>query len=218
MVLRAGDGLVLGADVPPGLSHQRHPIRNLSDTLCVVIHDTWDFGNDLLDEFLDTSPDLEAPLATIAEGARDSFGSQCNQLAAQGQPVPRVGFLLAKVTPGGIPLSEIFGLFVANGFEPKAFLGNLYGGQYIAVARLLDEKLHVFGLPSEHILARAALYFAESRTVAAFRLDSDTSLAVITVQNGFQLLSQEQVGELLTAAARVSERIFAHVGTAFYGE
>lgn len=218
MVLRTIDGLVLGSDVPPGLSEQPHPIRSLSAGLAVVVHDDWQFGNQILDNFLASSPDVEQPIETIARQACESFRSQCDRLVAQDGAVPLVGFLLAEVRSGRTPSSNVFGMFVGNKFEPTPFpQQNLLGGQFISVARLLDQKLYMFGLPTRHALARAALYYAETRSLTVAPLDPDTSLATVTERDGLGFVSQGEVHELLSNAARTSERIFSEAGIAFYG-
>jgi hypothetical protein len=217
MVLRSANGVVLGADAPYGTTEGDGPIRALSPRVAVVIHDDWRFGSQLLDGFLAGSPDLGAPVELVTTSAAASFSAQCEEVARQG-PLPLVGFLMAGVSRDSTPSTEIFGLFVGNRFEPRPFSGNLFGGGNNEVARLLDMKLRGPMGPERHMLARAALYFVETRSVPALRLDPETTLAVFTADGGLQVLAGDEVVCLLDLAALASERVLVNAPAAFYGD
>ena len=211
MALRCIDGIVLGGDVPFGdISENEGVIRPLSESAAILIHDDRTFGNWLVDEFLASSPKLDVPIGEIAEQAHNFFDSKCQELAKQHQPIPfPVGTVIAGIDGNGTGDIELYGLHLGNRFEPRSFGGNVFGGEYNAVARLLDSKMHTFSIGVDSALRRAAFYFVETRSVPALKLEQSLSLATITYGNGFQSVDREQAKQYVSEASRWSERLFA---------
>lgn len=211
MALRCIDGIVLGGDVPFGdISETEGVIRRLSESVAILIHDERLFGNQLVDEFLASSPKLDVSIREIAEQARSFFDGKCQELADQQQPIPfPIGTIVAGIGGNGTGDIEFYGLHIGNRFEPRSFEGNVFGGEYNAVARFLDNKVHTFSISVDSALRRAAFYFVETRTVPALKLEPRLSLATIAYSKGFQSVDWEQAKQYVGEASRWSERVFA---------
>jgi len=217
MALRCIDGIVLGGDMPfGGISESEDAIRPLSESVAILIHDDRLFGNRLVDEFLASSPKLDAPIGEIAEQAHDFFDSKCQELADQHQPIPfPMGTIIAGIDVNGTGDIELYGLHIGNHFEPRSFGGNVFGGEYNAVARLLDSKIHTFSVSVDSALQRAAFYFVETRSVPALKLEPSLSLATITYSRDFQSIDLEQAKQYISEASHWSERVFAACASIF---
>ena len=217
MALRCMDGIVLGGDVPFGdISENEGVIRPLSEFVAILIHDDRPFGNWLMDEFLASSPRFDVPIGEIAEQAHNFFDSKCQELADQHQPIPfPMGTIIAGIDGNGTGDIEFYGLHIGNHFEPRGFEGNVFGGGYNAVARLLDNKMHTFSIGVDSALRRAAFYFVETRSIPALKLEPSLSLATITYSNGFQSVDREQAKQYISEASRWSERLFAACASIF---
>ena len=216
MALRCIDGVVLGGDVPFGdISENEDVIRPLSQSVAILIHDDRLFGNWLVDEFLASSPKVDVPIEEIAEQAHSFFDSKCQELADQHQPIPLIGTIVAGVDWNGTGEIELYGLHVGNRFTPIIFGGNVFGGEYNAIARFLDHKIHTFTISMDNALQLAALYFVETRSVPALQLEPSLNLATIAYDRGFQTVNRERVKECLSQASRWSERLFAACTSVF---
>ena len=216
VALRCIDGIVLSGDVPFGdLSENEDVIRPLSEFVAILVHDDRPFGNFLLDEFLASSPKLDVSIKKIAEQVHSFFDGKCQKLADQDQPIPLVGAIIAGIDGNGTGDIEFYGLHIGNRFEPRSFGGNVFGGGYNAVARLLDSKVYTFSIGVNSALRRAAFYFAETQSVPALKLEPSLSLATITYSNGFQRVDRERVNEYLSEASRWSEKLFAACASIF---
>jgi hypothetical protein len=215
--LRCIDGIVLGGDVPFGdVSETEGVIRPLSEFVAILIHDDRLFGNRLVDEFLASSPKLDVPIGEIAEQAHNLFDSKCQELADQHQPIPfPVGTIMGGIDVNGTGDIEFYGLHIGNRFEPRSFGGNVFGGEYNAVARLLDSKIHTFSVGVDNGLRRAAFYFIETRSVPVLKLEPSLSLATITYSSGFQSVDREQAKQYVSEASCWSERLFAACASIF---
>lgn len=216
MALRCIDGIVLGGDVPFGdVSENEGVIRPLSEWVAILIHDERLFGNRLVDEFLASSPKLGVSIREIAEQAHSFFDSKCQELADKQQPVLPVGTIVAGIGGNGTGDIEFYGLHMGHRFEPRSFEGNVFGGEYNAVARFLDNRVHTFSIGVDSALRRAAFYFVETRTIPALKLEPRLSLATITYSKGFQSVDWEQVRQYVGEASRWSERVFAACASIF---
>ena len=209
MALRCIDGIVLGGDVPFGdISENEGVIRPLSKSVAILIHDDRLFGNQLVDEFLASSPKLDASVREIAQQAHNLFDRKCQELANRHQTAPLVGTIIAGIDNNGTGDIELYGLHVGNQFTPRVFRGNVFGGEYNAIARLLDRKIYAFSIGVDSALRLAAFYFTETRSIPALKLEPSFSLATITYSDGFRSVAQERVREYLSEASRWSERLF----------
>lgn len=217
MALRCIDGIALGGDVPFGdISENEGVVRPLSGSVAILIHDDRLFGNWLVDEFLASSPKLDVPIGEIAKQAHNLFDSKCQELVDQHQPIPfPMGTIIAGIDGNGTGAIALYGLHIGNRFEPRGFGGNVFGGEYNAVARLLDNKMHTFSIGVDGALQRAAFYFAETRSVPALKLEPSLSLATITYSNGFQSIDREQAKQYVSEASCWSERVFAACASIF---
>lgn len=216
MALRCIDGIVLGGDVPFGdMSENEGVIRPLTEWVAILVHDERLFGNHLVDEFLSSSPKLDVSIGEIADQAHNFFDTKCQELADQKQPVQLVGTIIAGISGNGTGDIELYGLHVGNHFKPRSFSGNVFGGEYNAVARFLDNKMHTFSIGVDSALRHAAFYFVETRSVPVLKLEPCLSLATITYSTGFQSVDQEQAKQYVSEASRWSERIFATCASIF---
>ncbi len=216
MALRCIDGIVLGGDEPfRDIPENERTIRQLSESVSIVVHDDRRFGNWLIDEFLASSPKLDVSIREIAEQAHTFLDSKCQELAEQDRPVTLVGMIIAGITEHGTGEIEFYGLHVGRRFEPRAFAGNVFGGEYNPIARLLDGKIHTFSIGVEKALQLAAFYFTETRSIPALKLEPNLSLATITYTDGLRRVDQEQVNEYLREASRWSENLFAACASTF---
>lgn len=211
MALRCIDGIVLGGDVPFGdISENEGVIRPLSESAAILIHDDRTFGNWLVDEFLASLPKSDVPIGEIARQAQGFFDSKRQELADQHQPIPfPMGTIIAGIDGSGTGDIELYGLHIGNRFEPKGFGGNVFGGEYNAIARFLDRKIYTFSIRVDSALRLAAFYFTETRSIPVLKLEPSLSLATITYSNGFRNVDRERVKEYLSEASRWSERLFA---------
>lgn len=217
MALRCIDGIVLGGDVPFGdISENEGVIRPLSEWVAILVHDDRLFGNQLVDEFLASSPKLDVSIGEIAEQARNFFDSKCQELADQGQPISLMGSIIAGIHGNGTGGIEFYGLHIGvERFKPRPFKGNVFGGECNAIARLLDRKMHTFSIGVDSALRLAAFYFAETRSIPSLELEPSLSLATFTYSNGFRRVDREQVKQYVSEASRWSERIFAACASIF---
>jgi len=210
MALRCIDGIVLGGDVPFGdISESEDAIRPLSESVAILMHDDRLFGNWLVDEFLTSSPKLDMLIGEIAEQAQGFFDGKCQELVDQHQPIRLIGTIIAGIDKNGTGGIELYGLHVGNQFTPRVFEGNVFGGEYNAIARFLDRKIYTFSISVDSALRLAAFYFTETRSIPVLKLEPSLSLATITYSNGFRNVDQELVKEYLSEASRWSEKLFA---------
>ena len=217
MALRCIDGIILGGDVPFGdISENEGVIRPLSESVAILIHDERLFGNQLVDEFLASSPKLDVSIREIAEQAHSFFDNKCQELVDQHQFIPPpIGIIVAGIGGNGTGDIEFYGLHIGHRFKPRSFEGNVFGGEYNAVARFLDSKVHTFSIGVDSALRRAAFYFVETRTVPALKLEPRLSLATITYREGFQSVDWEKTKQYADEASRRSERVFAACASIF---
>jgi hypothetical protein len=216
MALRCIDGIVLSGDVPFGdISENEGLIRPLSEWVAILIHDDRLFGNQLVDEFLASSPKLDVSIGEIAEQAHSLFDGKCQELAEQQQPIPLIGAIIAGIGGNGAGGIEFYGLHVGHRFTPRSFKGNVFGGEYSAIAMFLERKMHTFSISVDSALRLAAFYFTETRSIPYLELESGLSLATITYSNGFRRVDREQVKQYVSEASRWSERMFAACASIF---
>jgi hypothetical protein len=210
MALRCIDGIVLAGDAP----FRKPPedegvIRQLSQWTAILTHDDRAFGNRLINGFLASSPNLDASIGDIAAQAQSFFDGECRKLVASNQPVTLVGIIIAGIGEDATGDIEFYGLHIGNQFKPTPFEGNVFGGEYNTIARLLDTKLPTFGISVSSALPRAAFYYVESRSLPNIKLEPSLSLAMITYHDGFQSVDWEQVRNYIDQASRWSERMSA---------
>ncbi len=216
MALRCIDGIVLGGDVPfRDISESEGVLRPLSEWVAILIHDARLFGNQLVDEFLASSPKLDVSIGEVAEQAHSFFDGKYQELAEQQQPIPLIGTIIAGIDGNGTGGIELYGLHIGNRFTPRLFKGNVFGGECIAIARLLDRKMHTSSIGVDSALRLAAFYFTETQSIPYLGLEPGLSLAAITYSNGVRKVDQEQVERYLSEASRWSERVFAACASIF---
>jgi len=217
MALRCIDGIAMGADVPFGDTPESEgAIRPLSEWVAILVHDDRLFGNQLVDEFLASSPDLDAPIGEIARQAHVSFDSKCRELADQKRPIPSaLGMIITGIGGSGTGGIEFWGLHMGRAFKPRRFAGNVFGGQRDAIARFMDSRIHTSSIGVDRALRRSAFYFAETRSVPALKLEPNLGLATITYRDGFVRIDQERATEYLVEASGWSERLFTACASVF---
>jgi hypothetical protein len=69
--------------------------------------------------------------------------------------------------------------------------------------------VHSFGISVASGLQRAAFYFVETRTVLNLAVKPWLALGTITLDQGFEALSRQQVAAHLAEASRWSERLLS---------
>jgi hypothetical protein len=210
MALRCIDGMVVGGDVPLGdVAPEDRVIRPLSDHLVALVHGPTVPGNRLLDEWLQSSPSFEAPMSKVARECHASLTSGLEKWAKKEFAIRTLGIILAGTDVHGRGDMDAYGLFAGGGFEPRRYSGSVFGGEYTGIARLIDRKVHSFGISVASGLQRAAFYFAETRTVLNLAVKPWLVLGSITLDKGFEALSRQQVAAHLLAASRWSERLLS---------
>jgi hypothetical protein len=210
MALRCIDGMVVGGDVPLGdVPPERRVIRPLSDHLVMLLHGPAAPGNRLLDEWLQSSPSFDLPMAEVAKACHASVTRGFEQWAKKERGIHSLGLILTGTDVHGTGDMDAYGLYAGGGFEPRHYSGNVFGGEFTAIARLIDRKVHSFSISVASGLRRAAFYFVESRTVLNRAIQPSLALGTITLDKGFEALSRQQVTTQLQEAARWSERLMA---------
>ncbi len=210
MAIRCIDGMVVGGDVPRGdVPPEYRVLRPLSDHLVMVLHAFTPTANRLLDEWLQSSPSFEVPMAQVANACAASVKQGFDQWAQKEPGSHTLGMILTGTDVHGRGDMASYGLHAGNGFEPRHFSGNVFGGEYTAIARLIDRKVHTFGASVASGLRRAAFYFVESRTVLNLAIKPWFTLGTITLDKGFEALSSQQVAAYLEEASLWSERLMA---------
>lgn len=210
MVLRCIDGMVVGGDVSRGEVPPEHRVlRPLSDHLVMVLHGPTPVANRLLDEWLQSSPSFEVPMAQVAKACHVSVKQGFDKWAQKEPGSNTLGLILTGTDLYGRGDMDSFGLHAGAGFEPRHFSGNVFGGEYTGIARLIDRKVHTFSASVASGLRRAAFYFVESRTVLNLAIKPWLTLGAITLGKGFEVLSPEHVAAHLEEASLWSERLMA---------
>lgn len=210
MVLRCIDGMVVGGDVPRGdVPPERRVLRPLSDHLVMVLHGPTGVANRLLDEWLQSAPSFEVPMARVATECHASVKQGFDGWAKKEAKSHTLGLILTGTDVYGTGDVASYGLHAGNSFDPRHYPGNVFGGESTGIARLIDRKVHIFSASVASGLRRAAFYFVESRTVLNLAIKPSLALGTITLDRGFEALGGQQVAAHLQEASLRSERLMA---------
>ncbi len=210
MALRCIDGMVVGGDVPLGdVPPERRVIRPLSDHLVMLLHGPTEPGNRLLDEWLQSSPSFEVPMAQVAYECHASLKRGFEKWAKKERGIKGLGLILTGTDAHGTGDMDSYGLYAGGDFGPRRYSGNVFGGEFTSIARLIDRKVHSFSVSVASGLRRVAFYFVESRTVLSPTMNPWLALGTITLDKGFEALSRQQVAARLQEASLWSERLMA---------
>jgi hypothetical protein len=210
MALRCIDGMVVAGDAPLGeVPPERRAIRPLSDHLVMLLHGPMAPGNRMLDEWLESSPSFDVPMAQVADEWHASVSLAFEKWAKKEPGIQTLGMILTGIDVHGTGDMDCYGLHASGRFEPRRYTGNVFGGEYTSIARLIAAKVHTFSVSVASGLRRAAFYFVESRTVLKLKIEPALALGTITPDRGYEALNRQQVAEHVQEASLWSERLFA---------
>jgi hypothetical protein len=210
MALRCIDGMVVAGDVPLGeVPPERRPIRPLSEHLVMLLHGPMAPANRMFEEWLKSSPAFDVPMAQVADEWHASVSRAFEKWAKKEPGIDTLGMILTGVDVHGTGDMDSYGLHAGSRFEPRRYTGNVFGGQYTSIARLIAAKVHTFSVSVASGLRRAAFYFVESRTVLKLDIDPALLLGSITLDKGCEALNRQQVAAHVQEASLWSERLFA---------
>jgi hypothetical protein len=148
-------------------------------------------------------------MSEVAKECHASLKRGFDKWAKKERGIQTLGLILTGTDLHGTGDMDSYGLYAGSNFEPRHYSGNLFGGEFTSIARLIDRKVHSFSISVASGLRRAAFYFVESRTVLTPAVNPWLALGTITLDKGFEALSRQQVAAHLQEASLWSERLMA---------